>query len=87
MPAKEKTDAQKEQERKESLLRKQAHYQAHKKLREAHSDEFDDLVEKECAALNVPYTRPLKPIEKARTQVQALFDQYPDLAAEFSDAP
>lgn len=85
--AKDKTEAQQESERKEGLLRKQAQYAADKALREAHEDEYQDLYAKACAERSVTYVRPVKPVDKARAQVEALFAQYPDLAAEFSDQP
>lgn len=39
------------------------------RLRDAHLDEFHDLLEQECANRGIAYERPLSPKEKARKQI------------------
>jgi hypothetical protein len=53
-------------------------------LIDAHTDEYHDLMERECKTLGVAWSRPLSAEDKARAEVEALLTKYPHLRDEFA---
>jgi hypothetical protein len=52
-------------------------------LIEKHQEEWDDLMEKECAARGAEWVRPLTAEQKAANDIKAILDKYPHLAVQF----
>ena len=52
-------------------------------LIEAHKEEYHDRMEKACAVVGAPYERPMTPEDRARRDIKALFEKYPEVADEF----
>lgn len=68
----------------EKRARNQAYNSAETKLKEAHPQEWQNLVAQEMQALGLTYVRRLTPAEKARAQVLGLLTEFPELREEFT---
>jgi cellobiose-specific phosphotransferase system component IIA len=67
-------------EKSESALRREAVAAAERRLREAHREEFDGLVQQEAANRGVTYQRRLTDEEKALQKLRQLLNDHPGLA-------
>lgn len=71
----------------EATLRRESVAAAEKRLREAHREEFDALVQQEAESRGVTYQRRLTDEEKAEQKLRQLLAEHPGLASKVAATP